>query len=1535
MRRIRDSGHWLSEAGSTLRVVEGVPFSQLTTAWFSQSFDAPTDAQRMGWGAIARGEHTLIVAPTGSGKTLAAFLWAIDQLFREPNTRGVDGRSGVEVLYISPLKSLTYDIERNLHSPLRGIAREAQRQGIEVPHVTVGTRTGDTPQNERRAIQKDPPRILATTPESLYLLLTSSARAGLANVSTVIIDEIHALAGTKRGVHLALSLERLEHLCRGSEIDRAKNTFQRIGLSATQRPLEEVARYLGGNERDITSNDDRSDRVSRPVTIVDAGVKKELDLVVTAPFAQPQLDAGGEQVVNGASSAWDQLHEALLRVIDEHRSTLIFVNSRRLAERLANALNECDEQRRASGDTFVSLHREHEGPLVRAHHGSIARLQRKEIEESLKSGRLPALVATSSLELGIDMGAIDYVVLVESPPSVASGLQRVGRAGHQVGAPSRALVVPKYRGDIVAAAAIAERMQHGEIEHTVVPHNAIDVLAQHIVAAVVSLESVHVDELLEIVRGAYSFNELGDETFTHVLDMLSGKYPSDEFAELRPRLDWDRTTNILCPRPGARMVSITNGGTIPDRGLFGVFTPEGDRVGELDEEMVYETRVGDTFVLGASTWKIADITRDRVVVTHCPGAPGAMPFWRGDSVGRPYELGRAIGAFVRTIDDRSDTQLQSACGLDAHACETLRAVIAEQREATGGFVPTDQYVLVERFRDELGDWRVALLTPFGARVHAPWSLAITAYVREQFDIEVQSVYGDDGIIIRFPDVEELPSCDMVLFDPEEIAEIVTREVGRSAVFASRFRENAARALLLPKRRPGSRTPLWQMRQRAGDLQAVAARYDDFPITLETYRECLTDVFDLRGLRDVLSKLRTREILLSEVETPAPSPFASSLVYAYVANYLYDGDAPLAERRAQALTVDRRMLAQLVGGDQLRELLDQSAIEEVEDELQGSHPSRQAATVAHTRDLLRRVGDLNSKEFAARWSADALMTAASAAEELVSAHQGVWVRIDGEDRLIAIEDTGRYRDALGVVTPIGVPESFLDEVDDALTQIVRRYVRTHAPVTAGRVAERFGIGVSVATEVLERLVQAGRVIRGEFWPRGTTVEYCDRDVLRMIRGRSLALLRKSVEPVDADGYTRFLFRWQHVDHSLRGVDGVAEAISRLEGVPIPFSVLERDVLAVRVRDYSPRMLDELVGSGAVVWVGAGSLGTRDGRVRLMERSRAAEFLCAWPVLATTRDVSGAIHQHILERLRLRGACFVDELVDKEAGGVVDGVSRGYSATDVADALWDLVWSGLVTNDGVDPLRAYAQRSRSRTTSVRLSSRMVSSTLRRLTQSGSNRMQTPITQGRWSLVPHVGEEHETSVEAAIDVVMGLFERYGVVTKSAVLAEGLPGGFAAIYPMLKSLEEAGKVRRGYFIDGLGGVQFALPGVADRLRVSRDVGPERSQREVVVLSAVDVANPYGVSLVWPRAGCQRAAGAYVVLVDGQVCLYLDKKGSVVVLRDADGTWEAIAVGALGELVAEDRQKRLRVRDVPGELREEFRSAGFSDTPYGMTKYR
>ncbi len=1493
-------------------------FHPVTAAWFRAVFEGPTAPQVEGWPAIARGESTLILAPTGTGKTLTAFLWCLDRLM----LGAAPTEAGCRVVYLSPLKALASDVERNLRSPLQGIANLARREGVAFRMPEIAVRTGDTPQKERARFARHPGEILITTPESLYLLMTSQAGEALRTVETVIVDEIHALVPTKRGAHMALTLERLEAMV-GLEGRR----LQRIGLSATQRPLEEVARFLGGAEGQGLGAGDRgsgglmvadaagvvpsvlmevagadakemdtpagvfegsnptlslakdgapvsSDGPGvryRPVTIVNAGARKVLELRVEVPVEDmAKLGEIQDQPSGPASqgpkrtSIWQSIHPRLLEIIRERTSTLIFVNARRVAERLAGALNDLAGEQ-----------------IARAHHGSLAAAQRTEIEELLKAGKIRALVATSSLELGIDMGAVDLVIQIEAPPSVASGMQRIGRAGHQVGAPSAGIIFPKYRADLVACAAVTRAMHEGHVESTRFLRNPLDVLAQQMVAVIAqpplgveaaerrekpksdedAAPGISYGELFGVVRSAANFAGLSQGVFDGVLDMLAGRYPSDEFAELRPRITWDRERNWLTPRKGVKMIAILNGGTIPDRGLYGVFLAgthaKPIRVGELDEEMVFEQRPGDTFILGASTWRVEEITHDRVLVTPAPGDPGKMPFWHGDQAGRPLEFGRRIGALVRELREMPRSvavaTLVADHDLEAKAAENVMRYLADQ-ELASGFVPDDRNIVIERVRDELGDWRMCCLTPFGSRIHAPWAMAVTARIRANGGPDVETMWSEDGFVIRFPEADAAPEVEHLLLEPEEAAELVLRQLGSTALFAAKFRESASRALLLPRRRGDGRTPLWQQRKRSYDLLAIASRYASFPILLEAYRECLRDVFDMPALMETLRAVGNRTLRVHTVDSRTPSPFAAALLFSYVATYIYDGDAPLAERRAQALSIDQDQLRELMGDADLRELLDLNAIEETEEQGQCTAEGYRAKSMDGVHDLLLRIGDLTRGELRARCVDDAV---AESVAKLMRARRVIEVSVAGEKRVIAVEDAGRYRDAVGVPLPPGLPTAFLQDVPEALFDLVRRFGRTHGPFTTPECAGRFGLPLESVEATLNRLVGVGRVVEGGFRPGGVHREWCDVEVLRAIRRKSLARLRKEVEPVEQRVLARLLTRWQGVVQPRRGLDALLDVIENLQGVPLPASLVETEILPARIAGYKAADLDTLIAAGEVTWVGLEALGERDGRVGLYLTERLGGL---WPVGQGTREPLGERAGAVLEILRGRGASFFSDLHE--------GVGGGYPG-ETLEALWELVWRGMVTNDGMHALRAYCDRQ------------PVGKQPKRTHQQGvgkvgfrSRRTTPPTAQGRWALQGAAFASGRSGTEWSHAMAQQMLTRYGVVFRETAHAEGLPGGFSAVYDVLKALEESGKIRRGYFAADLGATQFALPAAVDLLRSLRGEA-DGNKAEMVMLAATDPANPYGALLRWPAGGdggstLTRSVGARVILCDGALVGYL-----------------------------------------------------------------
>ena len=1526
-------------------------FTAPTRRWFTGAFTAPTPAQVGAWNSIADGENTLVIAPTGSGKTLSAFLWALDRLAATP-----DRAAGTRVLYISPLKALAVDVERNLRAPLTGITRAAQELGEPEPNITVGLRSGDTAAAARRLLAKAPPDILITTPESLYLMLTSSVRETLRTVDAVIVDEVHAVAGTKRGTHLALSLERLD--------DLLETPAQRIGLSATVRPPEVVADFLAG---------------SRPCRVVRPPAAKTFDLRVDVPVpdmanipppAEDTADDLDDAFSPTAGSLWPHVEASIVDAIEANRATIVFANSRRLAERLTARLNEIYAQRsgvpvQAAANPGVPggapAHIMASGAaggapttLARAHHGSVSKEQRAEIEDDLKSGRLRCVVATSSLELGIDMGAVDLVIQVEAPPSVASGLQRIGRAGHQVGEISQGVLYPKHRTDLVHCTVAVERMRAGAIEELRIPKNPLDVLAQHTIAAA-AMDDLDVDEWFDVIRRAAPYRELARQVYVSTLDLISGRFPSDEFAELRPRVTWDRDANTLVGRRGAQRLAVTSGGTIPDRGLFGVFMvgEKSARVGELDEEMVYESRVGDVFALGATSWRIEDITHDRVLVTPAFGQPGRLPFWVGDAVGRPAELGAAIGKFTGAIADPQELDRQATeLGLTEYARDNLAALIAEQREATG-HLPTDRTLVIERFRDELGDWRVILHSPYGLRVHAPWASAISARLQETLGLAGATTASDDGIIVRLPDTDdEPPGAAVFVIDPDDIEQMVTDALAESSMFASRFRECAARALLLPRRDPGRRAPLWQQRQRSAQLLSVASQFPDFPIVLEAVRECLQDVYDLPALTDLLRRISTRRVRLVETETPEPSPFAASLLFGYVGAFMYSDDAPLAERRAAALSLDTSLLAQLLGRVDLRELLDPGVIAAVIARLQRLDPSRQARDAEDIVDLLRWLGPLTTEEVAARYQGD---DAAAVLADLHRAGPIISVTHQGRPLWAAVEDTARLRDALGVPAPLGVPAAYTEPVPDPVTDLVHRYARTHGPFTLTEAAESLGMAVAVVRDTLVRLAAQRKVVEGDFLPAAAddahpTTQWCHADVLGQIRRGSLAASRADVAPVDAATLGRFLGGWHHVTPAerLSGVDGVATVLDQLAGYPLPASAWESLILPARVADYSPAMLDELLSSGEVVWSGHGRIGGADGQIAF----HPADLL---PVTLEPPDEIDltAIHAALLAVLTPGGALRFAQLTDAASETLSAAGAAVPSTADIESALWDLVWAGQVANDSFAAVRALlrpdrrsvgrgagsrptpAHRGRARAPRIRpqrLSTRFLS-------EHATSRPSSPTTTGRWFLLARDDLDPTAATQALCEQ---LLVRYGVVTRGSVATEGVPGGFARVYKALSVFEDSGVVRRGYYVDGLGGAQFARPTTVDELR--RHAVDADSAAPAVVLAATDPANPYGAALDWPETSAEdsghrpgRKAGALVVLLAGEPVLFVERGGKTVLTFSSDADRLRTAAGALADAVRAGRLSRLTIDQVDSrpvlgsEMAPVFVDAGFATTPRGV----
>lgn len=1605
-------------------------FSAPVRHWFADAFGAPTAVQAEAWQAIARGENALVIAPTGSGKTLAAFLWAIDALMGEKARVAEAGEKwvrGVRVLYVSPLKALGADVDRNLQGPLSAISElaavESARRGAKAPEIRTAMRTGDTPADERRKIARNPPDILITTPESLYLMLTSAAREALRTVETVIVDEVHALAGDKRGAHLSLSLERLD--------DLLEAPAQRIGLSATVRPRDEVARFLGG---------------AHPVTVVATEAPPSLDLSVRVPVrdmtAVPafggftgagdgarQRGAGPRRapIENawksdralravmaegpspaphpdsrlGSSSIWPHIEAAILDEVLAHKSTIVFVNSRGLCEKLTARLNELyakrlgldaphsevagfwaaagsgeatafgddavrgvptgsDAMRGAPGASFRSdigsttaLVTEPAVVIAKAHHGSVSKEKRLQVERELKAGELPCVVATSSLELGIDMGSIDLVLQVAAPPSVASGLQRVGRANHQVGGRSQGVIFPRTRVEVIDAAVMAEGMEAGAIESTRLVRNALDVLAQQTVATVaMAPDGLPADDWLACVRRSACYADLGRRSFEGVLDMLAGRYGSGEVAEFAPRILWDRETGLLTPRPGSQRLAVTAAGTIPDRGMFSVVLPEGDarqgrrRVGELDEEMVMESRVGDIIALGTSTWRIKEIGADRVIVEAAPGRAARLPFWHGEAIGRPYETGRARGALVRALDggiaraaERDEALVEhveegamapalrdrlTADGLDEDARRNLAALIEAQRACTGA-VPTDRRLVVEACPDETGDMRVILHSPFGRRVHEPWALAVAHRVTTALGFDPQAVASDDGIVLRVPAAEDvLPGSDLFRFDSDELESIVRERVGFTALFAARFRECAARALLMSPTAPGKRAPLWQQRLKGGQLLEAARREEDFPIVLEALRECLQDVFDLSALREVMDGLASGSIKMSEVRTAAPSPFAAPLVFGYLGEHLYEGDLPHAERQASLLSVDPTLLGELLGTGAVEDMLDTEVVARTVAELQRTADGWKARGAEGVADLLRELGPLTVEEIAVRTEGGEVAVLLA---DLEAAHRAFSAVISGEKRWAAVDDGPRLSAVLGIVAPLWAQRE--GKLSRPLDGLAARFARTHGPFDSEEAACTLGVGVALAAESLERLAVEGRLVRlgPDRWADGA--------VLARLRSRSLARAREAVRPVPANAYVRFLLDRQDIaragEPTLAGIDGVAQVIAQFEGAALPMEQWEREVLPARVPDYRPAMLDELIAAGEVLWA-ASTVGEAHpisffptdsplAPLPVDAQAGVAEVSAAEP--GELEDPSlDAIVRHVLVA---QGPLTFRALTDGAAqlAGPVARTDR-----EVAEALQRLVWKGEATSDGLGFPRAGGLAaaasasaaggqtpppSRRRASSRR--GRSLHSEARRAARAAVVGRQVASTAfdaalaGRWSALAPSGQ---SSTVQAVALVESLLDRYGVVTRDIALAAGVPGGLSMLYPVLRAMEEAGDLARGMFVEGMGPAQFAQRETVEALRAFARPADTSAPASLVALPADDPACLFGVGIPWPEvvweavgeapavdsalvaARPARREGALVVIADGSPVLWAAPRLKSLLAFSADEKLLEAAVAAL-----------------------------------------
>jgi ATP-dependent Lhr-like helicase len=1457
-------------------------FTTPVRTWFQESFGRPTPAQEKGWPPIQAGEHTLILSPTGSGKTLAAFLWAIDRLFAELEATGDPG--GVRLLYISPLKALNNDIERNLRAPLAGAREAAVHLGHELPELRVAVRTGDTPGRARLAMLKRPPHILITTPESFYLILTSSkARQMLRTVRTVIVDEIHTVAGNKRGVHLALSLERLEHLAEGP--------LQRIGLSATQRPLEVVARFLGGQEWSEGPDGERT-LVPRPVTIVDAGQAKALDLRVVT-VVEDFRGLGG--------SIWPSVDQEVVEAIRTHRSTLVFANGRRLAERIAGRLSE------------------QLGVRVRAHHGSMAAPARLEMEADLKAGRLPALVGTSSLELGIDIGAVDLVVQVQSPKGVAQGLQRVGRSGHLVGQTSVGRIFPTHREDLMEAAVVAGAMLRGEVEPTRVPENCLDVLAQQVVAAV-SMEDWSSAALYDLVRQSYPYRHLTPDAYHEVLAMLAGKYPREVFRELRPRLDWDRASGRLSALPGSAYLATASGGTIADRGAFGAYLADGKtKIGELDEEFIYERREGDVFTLGSRTWRIERILDDRVLVTDSPGTLSMMPFWKGDMPWRTYDLGLAVGRFRRQVAERlADPDLvgwlQREYALDDNSAHNVVAYVRDQVE-TAGAISSDRSIVVELLRDPLGDARLIVHSPFGGRVNAAWGLALAGALRERCHTTPECQTNDDAILLRIPEADQAPPIDLLTsLTPAEARERILAELPDSALFGAQFRQNAARALLMPRAKGRRRTPFWLQRLRAKDLLAATRQFDSFPIIVETYRDCLRDVLDLENLLEVLAGIQEGRIQVVSIERVTPSPAAAGLLRQFIGIYMYEWDEPKAERQLRHLALNRDLLQRLLGGVSLADLLRPEALQALEAHLQRTAHNRRARSPQELALLLQELGDLSTEEVLERTEEGGRRWLASLATEGRIVERVIPTAHGPARRWLLASEACIYERAFAAASTPSLPEREGD-VESARQALLRRLLMTHGPLTVDEIRARYDLPAGWLAATLAAWADERRIAHGRLRPDSSTDEWCDRQNLEQAHRRTLALLRREVQPVPLERYVDFLARWQHVHpaHTLPA-GGLRRAIQQLRALPAPALLWARDLLPARVQGFRPADLEALCQGGEVVWVGSGSERPAHLRARLLFRGEGSLYLA--PPQERT-DLSQAA-QRVLACLKSEGACFSADL---ERGTGL----RGHA---LAAALVELTTAGLVTNDS---LRALQEVVRFRPGAAGGPRRPLSSVeaqlaerwsgppqrrpgrLREARQRAARRLAaTPQWVGRWSLVQRLGTwgAGATPEERLDRQARQLLARYGILARECLAREDLEATWSDLYSYLELLEMRGELRRGYFVQGLSGAQFALPEAVEHLREWGAAPAAGDEAPLVVLNAWDpVWAPAALAGLAGRA-VPRRSSTYIALQGSVPLLVAERRGQALgVLQGVEGAALVAALSAcFSAICARSGRRRLLV---------------------------
>ncbi|MDL1892145.1 DEAD/DEAH box helicase [Sphingobacteriales bacterium CHB3] len=1431
-------------------------FHPIVRRWFERTFGEPSPPQVQGWPSISSGNHTLILAPTGSGKTLAAFLWAINHLVEQHLAEELS--PGVRILYVSPLKALNNDIQRNLELPLEGIRKEAEADGLKPPTITTAVRTGDTPQSRRAAMIRTPPDILITTPESLYLMLTSKqARKIFTTVQYVIVDEIHSVCSNKRGVHLSLTLERLQQV--------AQQDFVRIGLSATQRPLEEIAAFLGGQTWD------GSQLLPRSVNIVDAGQKKQMDLMVEcAPPDFSDLPA---------ESVWPMVFTEILQLILLHKTTLIFVNNRRLAERVAAKLNEMmtgdDNEESGEGRTFNMYavpmvienqrseargqksedHNSNPKPvipkndLVQAYHGSMSRSAREQMEAELKAGNLRCLVATSSLELGIDIGSIDLVIQLQSPKGVARGLQRVGRSGHVIAATSKGRIFPTFREDLVESAVVSKAMMQHDVEFTNIPKDCLDVLAQQIVA-MVSVEEWDVDRLFALITQSYCYRDLSEKLYLGVLNMLAGRYTNEMFRELRARISWDRVNSSLRALPGSSQLAITSGGTIADRGYFGVYLEDGKtKVGEVDEEFVYESRAGDTFVLGSSVWRMLEIDANRITVVPAPGMPARMPFWRGEGIGRSFELSMKVAEFRKEMSERVDSPdclrwLQTAFPIDSKAAWNIEQYFLKQKNITG-LVPHSELLVIEGFRDEVGDPRIVIHSSFGRRVNGLLGLLFSRRVQQLIGTEPQMLYNDDGILLRCPDVDELPLNILDNLTLQEAEEIVLNDLLSSPLFGGQFRMNAARALLMPKIAPGKRTPLWLQRLRAKDLLQIARRFNDFPIVIETIRDVLNDVLDFEHFKEIVRQVVEGRIQVRSVQTEVPSPFAASLLFDFIQVYMYEWDEPKTDRMSRYLEVNRELLSEVVDLDSMNEMIRPEAIETVERQLQRAAEGYKARSPEELLEILLRIGDLSEEEITERIVDGDL----SMLHELEKNGRAIQMKFPSGLRWIAGEEDELY--------------SHIDSERNQ-TAIIRRYLQNHGPISSQELSARYGFRHEHVSDLLNKLALAKEIIEGKFSRHSSDMQFVSRTNLERIHRQTITILRREIQPSTLAEFTNFLLHWQKFHPSTQEIasDGIQIVLEQFQALPLPAEIWEPEILFRRVKNYSRESLASLTSAGTIVWTGGGP-----GKLKCIVRGEGSAFL-EQPSAELEAGLS-ASSRRIVTYLRTNGASFLHD-IRSGTHLSLDAINNGIA---------ELFWNGLVTNDVFAELLSVKRFSKTAEEKPLepidlVTGRRNPYRFKAMQSVRKALKQVPGWNGRWSLVhlPGVLGPELTIEDKAEAQALLLLSRYGILAREFYRREELLP-WSLIASQLQRMEMRGEIRRGYFVEGLSGMQYALPAAVEQLRRVRSEQNDADQP--IIINACDPANPVGVANFSLPVQPSRIPSNYIAFLRGNPVLVVESNGA------------------------------------------------------------